>query len=161
MHIIPFCVKIALSTTHIAVCISHNSKYCARMLYTRMLTRQFFNDSCHTSRVSNMQHSSKIKHAAQLGHRTCNTSRISNTCNQSVRWIAQMINPNFWPVLNERHNARIIRNAGFMRNLYARQVLHGTAMRALYETPTQWGFCTEPLQYRKFSTTLYGACRNI
>ena len=64
-----------------------------------------------------MQYISGIKHAAQLRHRTCNTSRISNTYNQSIRWIAQMINPNFWPVLNERHNTRIIRNAGFARDL--------------------------------------------
>lgn len=162
MHIIPFCVKIALLTTHTAVDISHNSKCCVRMLYTRMFTRQFINDSCSTSRVSNMQHNSDIEHVTHLGYQT--------HWDQNVRQIVQMLNPYFLPVLNERHNVRIIHNAGFMRDVCAIQVLCGTC--------TQGRFCTEPqcelymrplrkagfvrdLQYRKFSTALYGACRNI
>ena len=144
MHIIPFCVKIALLTTHTAVDISHNSKCCARMLYTRMFTRQFINDSCSTSRVSNMQHNSDIEHVTHLGYQT--------HWDQNVRRIVQMLNP-YFARLNERHNVRIIHNAGFMRDVCAIQVL--------YETPTQCRFCTGPLQYRKFSTALYDACRNI
>ena len=126
MHIIPFCVKIALLTTHTAVDISHNSKCCARMLYTRMFTRQFINDSCSTSRVSNMQHNSDIEHVTHLGYQT--------HWDQNVRQIVQMLNPYFLPVLNERHNVRIIHNAGFMRDVCAIQVLCGTC--------TQGRFCT-------------------
>lgn len=144
MHIIPFCVKIALSTTHIAVCISHDSKYCARILYTRMFTRQFFNDSCSTSRVSNMQHSSKIKHAAQLGYRTCNTSRISNTCNQSIRWIAQMLNSYFDP----------FKMRDTMQGLYAMQVLCGTYTQGRFCTGPQCGLYTRPLRNAGFARDL-------
>ena len=161
MHIIPFCVKIALLTTHTAVDISHNSKCCARMLYTRMFTRQFINDSCSTSRVSNMQHNSDIEHVTHLGYQT--------HWDQNVRRIAQMLNP-YFARLNERHNVRIIHNAGFMRDVCAIQVLYGTYTQGRFRTGPQCWFYTRPLrkagfvrdlQYRKFSTALYDACRNI
>ena len=147
MHIIPFCVKTALLTTHTAVDISHNSKCCARMLYTRMFTRQFINDSCSTSRVSNTQHNSDIEHVTHLGYQT--------HWDQNVRRIVQMLNP-YFARLNERHNVRIIHNAGFNAGR-----LRNTGFIREYGTYTQGRFCTGPLQYRKFSTALYDACRNI
>ena len=136
MHIIPFCVKIALSTTHIAVCISHNSKYCARMLYTRMLTRQFFNDSCHTSRVSSMQHSSDIEPVTHLGYQTRATRAYDELC----RCLIRIFDPFKWETQCKdytqcRFYAEPIRkagfardrNAGFIRDPYAMGVLHGTS----------------------------------
>ena len=145
MHIIPFCVKIALLTTHTAVDISHNSKCCARMLYTRMLTRQFINDSCSTSRVSNMQHNSDIEHVTHLGYQT--------HWDQNVRQIVQMLNP-YFARLNERHNVRIIHNAGFMRDVCAIQVLYGTYTQGRFRTGPQCWFYTRPLRNAGFARDL-------
>ena len=146
MHIIPFCIKIALLTKHTAVDISHNSKCCARMLYTRMFTRQFINDSCSTSRVSNMQHNSDIEHVTHLGYQT--------HWDQSVRRIVQMLNPYFLPILNERHNVRIIHNAGFMRDVCAIQVLCGTYTQGRFCTGPQCGFYMRPLRKAGFARDL-------
>ena len=145
MHIIPFCVKIALLTTHTAVDISHNSKCCARMLYTRMFTRQFINDSCSTSRVSNMQHDSDIEHVTHLGYQT--------HWDQNVRRIVQMLNP-YFARLNERHNVRIIHNAGFMRDVCAIQVLYGTYTQGRFRTGPQCWFYTRPLRNAGFARDL-------
>lgn len=138
MHIIPFCVKTALLTTHTAVDISHNSKCCARMLYTRMFTRQFINDSCSTSRVSNTQHNSDIEHVTHLGYQT--------HWDQNVRRIVQMLNP-YFARLNERHNVRIIHNAGFMRDVCAIQVLYGNTgpiRKAGFARDRNAGFIRDP-----------------
>ena len=145
MHIIPFCVKIALLTTHTAVDISHNSKCCARMLYTRMFTRQFINDSCSTSRVSNMQHNSDIEHVTHLGYQT--------HWDQNVRRIVQMLNP-YFARLSERHNVRIIHNAGFMRDVCAIQVLYGTYTQGRFRTGPQCWFYTRPLRNAGFARDL-------
>lgn len=145
MHIIPFCIKIALLTTHTAVDISHNSKCCARMLYTRMFTRQFINDSCSTSRVSNMQHNSDIEHVTHLGYQT--------HWDQNVWRIVQMLNP-YFARLNERHNVRIIHNAGFMRDVCAIQVLYGTYTQGRFRTGPQCWFYTRPLRNAGFARDL-------
>ena len=72
-----------------------------------------------------MQHNSDIEHVTHLGYQT--------QWDQNVRRIVQLLNP-YFARLNERHNVRIIHNAGFMRDVCAIQVLYGTY--------TQGRFCT-------------------